>query len=77
MKRVLIKCGWLVTLDPRIGEIKDGELLYRGNTIEAAGRNIGAAKRLYLVIQIDTAVTSASGTAERNAAIVMLGERCL
>jgi cytosine/adenosine deaminase-related metal-dependent hydrolase len=42
MKRVLIKCGWLVTLDPRIGEMKDGELLYRGNTIEAAGRNLGA-----------------------------------
>ena len=43
MKRVLIKCGWLVTLDPRIGEIKGGELLYRGNTIEAAGRNLGAS----------------------------------
>src|SRR5215212_9463416 len=42
MKRVLIKCGWLVTLDPKIGEMKDGELLYRGNTIEAAGRNLGA-----------------------------------
>ena len=43
MKRVLIKCGWLVTLDPEIGEIKGGELLYRGNTIEAAGRNLGAS----------------------------------
>ena len=43
MKRTLIKCGWLVTLDPKIGEIKGGELLYRGNTIEAAGRNLGAA----------------------------------
>ncbi len=42
MKSVLVKCGWLVTLDPRIGEIKGGELLYRGNTIEAAGRNLGA-----------------------------------
>ena len=29
MKRVLIKCGWLVTLDPTIGEIKGGELLYQ------------------------------------------------
>jgi cytosine/adenosine deaminase-related metal-dependent hydrolase len=43
MKRVLIKCGWLVTLDPGIGEIRGGELLYRGNTIEAAGRNLGAS----------------------------------
>ena len=42
MKRVLIKCGWLVTLDPDIGEIKGGELLFRGNTIEAAGRSLGA-----------------------------------
>src|SRR5438105_1070151 len=42
MKRVLIKCGWLVTLDPRIGEMKGGELLYNGNTIEAAGKNLGA-----------------------------------
>jgi 5-methylthioadenosine/S-adenosylhomocysteine deaminase len=42
MKRVLIKCGWLVTLDPAIGELKDGELLYRGNRIEAAGRNLDA-----------------------------------
>jgi cytosine/adenosine deaminase-related metal-dependent hydrolase len=43
MKRVLIKCGWLVTLDPSIGEMKGGELLYRGNTIEAAGRNLNAS----------------------------------
>jgi cytosine/adenosine deaminase-related metal-dependent hydrolase len=43
MKRVLVKCGWLVTLDPSIGEIRGGELLYRGNTIEAAGRNLGAS----------------------------------
>jgi cytosine/adenosine deaminase-related metal-dependent hydrolase len=43
MKRVLIKCGWLVTLDPAIGEIRDGELLFAGNTIEAVGRNLGAS----------------------------------
>jgi len=42
MKRVLIKCGWLVTLDPTIGDFKNGQLLYNGNTIEAAGRNLGA-----------------------------------
>ena len=43
MKRVLIKCGWLVTLDPKIGEMKGGELLYNGNTIEAVGHNLGAS----------------------------------
>jgi cytosine/adenosine deaminase-related metal-dependent hydrolase len=41
MKRTLIKCGWLVTLDPRIGTVKGGELLYAGNAIEAAGQNLG------------------------------------
>lgn len=40
MKRVLIKCGWLVTLDPQLGEMKGGELLFSGNTIEAVGRNL-------------------------------------
>ena len=43
MKRTLIKCGWLVTLDAAIGDMKGGELLIRGNTIEAAGRSLNAA----------------------------------
>ncbi len=43
MKRVLIKCGWLVTLDSTIGTVRNGELLVRGNTIEAVGQNLGAA----------------------------------
>ena len=30
-KRTLIKCGWLVTLDDKIGDHKDGELLFSGN----------------------------------------------
>jgi cytosine/adenosine deaminase-related metal-dependent hydrolase len=42
MKRVLIRCGWLVTLDPKLGDFKNGELLLNGNRIEAAGRNLGA-----------------------------------
>ena len=42
MKSTLIKCGFLVTLDPAIGEIKGGELLISGNTIKAAGRNLNA-----------------------------------
>ena len=43
MKRVLIKCGWLVTLDPNVGDFKGGELLLNGNRIEAVGRNLEAA----------------------------------
>jgi 5-methylthioadenosine/S-adenosylhomocysteine deaminase len=42
MKRVLICCGWLVTLDGKIGDFRNGELLYSGNRIEAVGRNLGA-----------------------------------
>src|SRR6476659_1045789 len=42
MKRVLIRGGWLVTLDPDIGDFKHGELLVSGNRIEAVGRNLGA-----------------------------------
>ena len=43
MKRVLIKCGWLVTLDQAIGDFKGGELLFSGNRIEAVGRSLTAA----------------------------------
>ena len=43
MKRVLIRCGWLVTLDPKLGDFKGGELLFSGNRIEAVGRDLGAA----------------------------------
>jgi cytosine/adenosine deaminase-related metal-dependent hydrolase len=42
MKRVLIKAGWLVTLDDAIGDMQGGEILYRGDRIEAAGRNLNA-----------------------------------
>jgi cytosine/adenosine deaminase-related metal-dependent hydrolase len=42
MKRVLIRCGWLVTLDPAIGDFRDGELLFSGNTILAVGKKLGA-----------------------------------
>jgi cytosine/adenosine deaminase-related metal-dependent hydrolase len=43
MKRVLIKCGWLVTLDPGIGDFRGGELLFNGNRVEAVGRKLDAA----------------------------------
>jgi cytosine/adenosine deaminase-related metal-dependent hydrolase len=42
MKRVLIRCGWLVTLDPAIGDFKGGQLLLAGNRIEAVGRELDA-----------------------------------
>lgn len=42
MKRTLIRCGWLVTLDDAVGDFKGGELLYCDGTIEAVGRNLNA-----------------------------------
>src|SRR5262249_23000203 len=41
-KRGLIKCGWVGTLHPKIGDMKGAELLFAGNTIEAAGRSLNA-----------------------------------
>lgn len=41
-KRTLVKCGWLVTLDDAIGDHRDGELLFEGDTILAAGKALGA-----------------------------------
>jgi cytosine/adenosine deaminase-related metal-dependent hydrolase len=42
MKRVLVRCGWLITLDPQVGDFRNGELLLNGDMIEAVGRNLGA-----------------------------------
>jgi 5-methylthioadenosine/S-adenosylhomocysteine deaminase len=42
MKKVLVRCGWLVTLDRDIGDFRGGELLFEGNTIIAVGRNLDA-----------------------------------
>jgi cytosine/adenosine deaminase-related metal-dependent hydrolase len=42
MKRVLVQCGWLVTLDPAIGDFKGGELLYADGEIAAVGRHLDA-----------------------------------
>ena len=42
MKKTLIKCGWLVSVDPKIGDMKDAELLYADDRIEAVGHNLGA-----------------------------------
>ena len=42
MKRTLIKCGWLVSLDDAIGDFHGGELLYAGDRIEAVGKTLNA-----------------------------------
>ncbi len=43
MKKTLIKCGWLVTQDPAIGDFTDGELLIEGDRVLAAGKSLDAA----------------------------------
>jgi 5-methylthioadenosine/S-adenosylhomocysteine deaminase len=43
MKRTLIKCGWLVTLDDAIGDFHGGELLYIGDRITAVGKQLDAS----------------------------------
>jgi cytosine/adenosine deaminase-related metal-dependent hydrolase len=41
-KRMLIRCGWIITLDPAVGELKDAEILLEGDRIAAVGKNLGA-----------------------------------
>jgi 5-methylthioadenosine/S-adenosylhomocysteine deaminase len=43
MKRTLIKCGWLVTLDDTIGDFHGGEVLLNDDRIEAVGKSLNAA----------------------------------
>ena len=43
MERTLIKCGWLVTLDPVLGDMRNAEILVQGNRIQAIGRKLDAA----------------------------------
>ena len=42
MKRTLIKCGWLVSLDDAIGDFHGAELLFAGDRIEAVGKSLNA-----------------------------------
>jgi cytosine/adenosine deaminase-related metal-dependent hydrolase len=42
MARKLIKCGWVVSMDPAVGDLKDAEILIEGDRIAAIGRNLGA-----------------------------------
>jgi 5-methylthioadenosine/S-adenosylhomocysteine deaminase len=43
MKRILIECGWLVTMDEKIGDFRGAQLLIEGSRIAAVGRNLNAA----------------------------------
>ncbi|SDR34743.1 Cytosine/adenosine deaminase [Rhizobiales bacterium GAS191] len=43
VKKTLVKCGWLISLDPKIGELKEAELLIEGDRIAAAGIRLDAA----------------------------------
>ncbi len=42
MKRTLIKCGWIVTMDDRLGDLIGAELLIEDDKIAAVGRDLGA-----------------------------------
>lgn len=41
MKQILIKCGWLVTMDPKLGDMENAEILVEGDKIKAIGHNLG------------------------------------
>ena len=42
MKRTLIRCGWIVSVDDAIGDLTDAEILVTGDRITAIGKNLGA-----------------------------------
>jgi 5-methylthioadenosine/S-adenosylhomocysteine deaminase len=42
MTTTLIKCGWIVSMDPSIGDLKAGEILIDRDRIVAVGRNLNA-----------------------------------
>ncbi|HEV3011630.1 MAG TPA: amidohydrolase family protein [Burkholderiales bacterium] len=40
--RTLIRCGWLVSMDEKLGALRDAELLVEDDRIAAVGRNLAA-----------------------------------
>jgi len=40
--KTLIRCGWLVSMDPKVGNLREAELLVEDDRIAAVGRNLGA-----------------------------------
>lgn len=43
MKKTLIRCGWIVSMDPSIGERTGEEILIEGDKIVAVGKDLGPA----------------------------------
>lgn len=43
MKRTLIKCGWLVSMDEAVGDLRDADLLIEDDRIVAIGKSLDAA----------------------------------
>lgn len=43
MARSLIECGWIVSMDPSIGDLRQGEILIEDDRIVAVGRDLQAA----------------------------------
>ena len=41
-KKLLIKCGWLISMDPAIGDLADAEILIQNDKILEVGTNLGA-----------------------------------
>jgi 5-methylthioadenosine/S-adenosylhomocysteine deaminase len=39
-KRTLLRCGWLVTMDDALGDLRDAEILVAGDAIEAVGQRL-------------------------------------
>lgn len=42
MRRTLLKCGWIVSMDPAVGDFKDAEILVQGDRIVAVGHQLAA-----------------------------------
>lgn len=43
MTKILIRCGWIISMDEAIGTIRNGAILVRGDEIAAVGRDLQAA----------------------------------
>jgi cytosine/adenosine deaminase-related metal-dependent hydrolase len=43
MTRMLVRCGWVVSMDEEVGDLTDAEILIEDDEIAAIGKNLGAA----------------------------------
>lgn len=46
MKRTLIRCGWIVSLDDHIGDLSNADILIGDDRILAIGKDLGAAETI-------------------------------